>query len=134
MIEQAEDLMAQVRENLSANDFASALTLFMDLRPADQAELVGELRGGQQEEMLRSMTPEVAAGLLEHMEPEEAVEVFGGLETSALSAALDQTTPTLRSTSSSIFPKNSPRKPLRRWKTGTRWPCCWAIPTRPPGG
>ena len=93
MIEQAEDLMAQVRENLSANDFASALTLFMDLRPADQAELVGELRGGQQEEMLRSMTPEVAAGLLEHMEPEEAVEVFGGLETSALSAALDQTTP-----------------------------------------
>ena len=85
--------MAQVRENLAANDFASALTLFMDLRPADQAELVGELRGGQQEEMLRSMTPEVAAGLLEHMEPEEAVEVFGGMETAVLSAALDQTTP-----------------------------------------
>ena len=93
VIEQAEDLMAQVRQNLAVNDFASALTHFMDLRPADQAELVRELRSGQQEEMLRSMTPEVAAGLLEHMEPEEAVEVFGAMETSALSAALDQTAP-----------------------------------------
>ena len=92
-MEQAQQLMARVREDLEHKEFDSALATFMELHPADQSELLAELDDEDQQRFLRALSPEESARILEQMVPEEAAEVFGEIETPALADILDEAPP-----------------------------------------
>ena len=92
-IEQARELIRQVREHLTAGSLDPALDIFRDLHPADQAELLGELSQEQQRGLLSALDVETSARILEHMEPEDAAKVFGEVEAPALSDILDEAPP-----------------------------------------
>ena len=92
-IEQARELIRQVREHLTAGSLDPALDIFRDLHPADQAELLGELSQEQQRGLLSALDVETSARILEQMEPADAAKVFGEVEAPALSDILDEAPP-----------------------------------------
>ncbi len=92
-IEQAHEQMRRAREYLDDRNYGPAQAAFALLHAADQAELIRELADEHQQVLLGSFAPGEAASIMEQMEPEDAVNVFGGLPSGALSAILDQTAP-----------------------------------------
>ena len=92
-IEQAQQHMRQILEHLEHQDLGSAVKVFNELHPADQAELLAELEPEQQQGLLGALGPEVSAGILEKMEPEKAAGVFGAMASPALSGILDEARP-----------------------------------------
>ena len=93
VIEQAYELMRQVREHLTSQEFEAAVPIFGELHPSDQAELVAELDQEQRQGMLGALGPGASARILEQMEREEALEVFGEMEPPVLSVILDEARP-----------------------------------------
>ena len=89
--ERARERVQQVHELLDAGDRESALTLFNELHPVDQGELLVGLAREPQQELLAVLPPEETAEILEHLEREEAVEVAEGMAAPDLSEVLDET-------------------------------------------
>ena len=93
MIAQAEELASRVRGHLARREYEAALPIFVSLHPADQAVLLVEADQEHRQGLLAFLGTEESAGILEQMEPEEAVEVFGRLEAPALASILDTASP-----------------------------------------
>ena len=92
-IGQEQELMARVRDLLEGSDPESALASFLELHPADQAQLLSEVDLGRQQSLLDLLEPEQAALVLEKMRPEEAAEAVGAMEPATLSDILDEVGP-----------------------------------------
>ena len=93
MIAQAEELASRVRGHMARREYEAALPIFVSLHPADQAVLLVEADQEHRQGLLAFLGTEESAGILEQMEPEEAVEVFGRLEAPALASILDTASP-----------------------------------------
>ncbi|MBN1668498.1 MAG: magnesium transporter [Anaerolineales bacterium] len=88
-----EALLAQIQRALDSDDLDSAIQVLEDLRPADQAHLVGELNPNQQETLLRQLGIEDAADVLEKLEDPEAAELAQRLSSRRLATIADEMEP-----------------------------------------
>jgi magnesium transporter len=70
-----EDVLAQMRAALEANDIVTASFIIEALRPADQADLFSDLDDAQQATLLPEINPADAADIIEEMYDEEAAEL-----------------------------------------------------------
>ena len=93
MIAQAEELASRIRGHLARREYEAALPIFLSLHPADQAVLLVEADQEHRQGLLAFLSSEESAGILEQMDPEEAIEVFGRLEAPALASILDTASP-----------------------------------------
>ena len=111
-IEQAQRLIRQAKRHLEHAEFQSALAIFSELHPADQAEMLAELDQAQRQELLKVLAPEKSAKILEHVEPEEAAEVFGDVDASVLSDILDEARPEVAADLLKELPQEQSQKAL----------------------
>ena len=88
-----QELMARVREILEGSRPESALLPFLELHPADQAQLLSEVDLGRQQALLDVLEPGQTALVLEKMHPEEAAEAVGAMDPETLSDILDEAGP-----------------------------------------
>ncbi len=70
-----EDVLAQLRAALEANDLVTASSIIEELRPADQADLFWELNEDEQAALLPELNPADAADILEELYDEDVVEL-----------------------------------------------------------
>ncbi len=70
-----EDVLAQLRTALEANDLTTASSIIEALRPADQAELFWELDEDEQTALLPKLNPADAADIFEELYDEDVVEI-----------------------------------------------------------
>ena len=87
------EALARVRDRLEANDVDGAVAIIEALRPADQADVFGELHLDQQRDLLRRLNLEDAADILEELEEEEAAELAQLLDVGTLAPILDEMEP-----------------------------------------
>lgn len=90
---QIPNLAEQVRHYLENDDLEGAIALLVALRPADKAEVFGELRPSRQQHLLPHLDTEESADILEKLEDEEAAELAGQLESRTLGRILDAMEP-----------------------------------------
>ncbi len=70
-----EDVLAQLRTALEANDVTTASSIIEALRPADQADLFWELEEHEQTTLLPELNPADAADIFEELYDEDAAEI-----------------------------------------------------------
>ncbi len=109
-----DNVLAQLRDALTANNFSSAAAIIEKLRPADQADLFTELDEDEQlallvelpvadsadileeldedeaAELVESMPPEDAVRIMEEMEPDEIADLLGDLSAEHASQMLSR--------------------------------------------
>ena len=111
-IEQAQELIRQAKRHLEHEEFQSALAIFSELHPADQADMLAELDQDQRQELLKVLAPEKSAKILEHVEPERAAAVFGDVDASVLSDILDEARPEVAADLLKELPEEQSQKAL----------------------
>lgn len=87
------EALERVRARLEANDLDGAVAIIEALRPADQADVFGELHLDQQQDLLPRLNLEDAADILEKLEEEEAAELAQHLDVGTLVPILDEMKP-----------------------------------------
>ncbi len=90
---QIASLAEQVRHHLESDDLEAAIALLEALRPADKAEVFGELHPSRQQHLLPHLDTEESADILEKLEDEEVAELASQLEPRTLSPILDAMEP-----------------------------------------
>lgn len=85
--------LAQVRAHLEANDLDGAVAIIEALRPADKADVFGELHLEQQENLLPRLDVVHAADILEELEDEDAAQLAQRLDVDTLAPILDEMEP-----------------------------------------
>lgn len=93
MEEQAQETDQQVRSLLDEGDTEAALSLFVEMHMADQADVLARLALEPQREVLASLTVGQTAGIFDYLNPEELERLAEGIESGALAQVLDQTRP-----------------------------------------
>ena len=88
-----QELIREVNKLLEEGKREAALAEFNQLHPADRGRVLVELDRDLRDELLPALTASNMAGILEHIEPEEAVELSKNIEVSILSKILDETSP-----------------------------------------
>ena len=84
-------LVRETRDLLEQGDIESALAFFRQIHPADQGDVLVEMDDQIRLKMLAALLPDETAEIIEHIEPEDAVDVFEGLDVATLSSILDET-------------------------------------------
>jgi len=90
---QIANLAEQIRHYLENDDLEGAIALLEALRPADKAEVFGELPPSRQQLLLPHLDTEESADILEKLEDEEVAELAGQLEPHTLGPILDAMEP-----------------------------------------
>jgi Mg/Co/Ni transporter MgtE len=90
---QVQVLAQETRKLFEEREGEAALAFFRQIHPADQAQILVELGRGPRQELLTWLTPDEIAQILDHIEPEEAVGLFEGVEAPVLSQILDEASP-----------------------------------------
>jgi magnesium transporter len=85
-----DQVLARLRDALEQDDVTHATAIIEALQPADQADLVAELSGGDQVALLSQLDPADSADVLEEMEDEDAAAVAELLPLSDLADILDE--------------------------------------------
>jgi magnesium transporter len=88
-----EDVLDQLREALSREDWDRAVDLVEAMRPADQADVFYELPPDKQDQLLPRLDPEDSADILEELEDEDAAEIATRLEVDDLASILNRMEP-----------------------------------------
>lgn len=70
-----EDVLAQMRAALEANDLTTASSIIEALRPADQADIFSDLDDQQRTQLLPEINPADAADIIEELYDEDAAEI-----------------------------------------------------------
>jgi magnesium transporter len=70
-----EDVLAQMRAALEANDLTTASSIIEALRPADQADIFSDLDDQHQTQLLPEINPADAADIIEELYDEDAAEI-----------------------------------------------------------
>ncbi|HEY8416954.1 MAG TPA: magnesium transporter [Limnochordales bacterium] len=86
-----EDLVAQVRQHLEADDDEGLLAFLLTLRPADVAQILGELPEGEPRgRVLRLLEPEAAARVIEESTFDVQRDLLRQMSPERLQAVLDR--------------------------------------------
>ena len=88
-----EDVLSQMRAALERNDLSSASSILEALRPADQAEVFGDLNDAHQASLLPQMNPADAADIIEELYDEEAAELAVQMPLSTLVRIVNEMQP-----------------------------------------
>jgi len=88
-----EDVLDQLREALSGEDWDRAVDLVEGMRPADQADVFNELSPDSQDQLLPRLDPEDSAESLEELEDEDAAEIATRMEADDLASILNRMEP-----------------------------------------
>ena len=88
-----DDVLSQLRQALTEENWNLAVEIVEALRPPDQAEVFIELPPETQDELLPRLDPEDSADILEELEDEEAAEIATRLETGELVSILSKMEP-----------------------------------------
>lgn len=88
-----DDVLAELREALTEENWNLAVEIVEALRPPDQAEVFNELSPDNQDELLPRLDPEDSADILEELEDEDAAEIATRLETEDLVPILKRMEP-----------------------------------------
>ena len=107
------ELMDRVRVLLEGPEPESALTSFLELHPADEAQLLSEMDLGRRQALLGVLEPGQVAPVLEQMRPEEAAEAVGGMAPQALSVILDEVGPDVAADVLKRLPERQSRETLQ---------------------
>ena len=92
-VSQEQERIARVRTLLDGAEPGEALVPFLELHPADQAQMISELDRARQQGLLDALSAEEVALILEQMHPEEAAEAVEEMEPAVLSDILDEAGP-----------------------------------------
>ena len=87
------NLLDEVREALTAEDWDRAVDLVEALRPADQADIFEELSKNDQSELLPRLNPEDSADILEELRDEVAIEAASLLKEAELTRIMNEMEP-----------------------------------------
>ena len=85
-----DEVLAELRVALEKDDLAQAKVIIETLRPADQADLVAELTGPDQVNLLTRLSPSDSADVLEEMDDEDAAALAELLSPVQLADILDE--------------------------------------------
>ena len=88
-----DNVLDEVREALTAEDWDRAVDLVEALRSPDQADIFEELSKDNQSELLPRLNPEDSADILEELRDEHAIEVAGRLGADDLSRIVNEMEP-----------------------------------------
>ena len=88
-----EEILENVRQALTDEDWDRAVELVEALRPPDQADVFEELPPDTQSQLLPLLNPEDSADILEELDDENAIEVAERLETDDLSRIINEMEP-----------------------------------------
>ncbi len=88
-----EDVLAQLRTTLEANDLSTASSIIESLRPADQAEIFSDLEDRHQATLLPKINPADAADIIEELYDETAAEIAIQLPMSVLIRIVNEMEP-----------------------------------------
>lgn len=88
-----DEILDEVREALTTEDWDRAVSLVEALRPPDQADVFEELTPETQSELLPRLNPEDSANILEELDEEDAVVVAERLNTEDLSRIINEMEP-----------------------------------------
>lgn len=88
-----DDVLAQIRAALEANDLVSASAILESLRPADQAEIFWDLNDDEQAALLPKLNPADAADIFEELYDEDAAEIAVQLPLSTLVRIVNEMEP-----------------------------------------
>lgn len=88
-----DDILEQLRDALSGEDWDRAVGIVEAMRPPDQADVFLELSPEKQVELLPRLDPEDSADILEELEDEDAAEIANRLETESLTPILNKMEP-----------------------------------------
>jgi magnesium transporter len=84
-------LVRETRDLLEQGDIDSALAFFRQIHPADQGDVLVAIRARIRLILLAVLEPSETAEIIEHIEPEEAVAIFVGMDVATLINILDET-------------------------------------------
>jgi len=87
------EVLVEVREALTQENWDQAVSLVEGLRPADQADVFTELTDDTQDKLLPKLDPEDSADILEELDDPEAAEVASRLEPQELARIIDEMEP-----------------------------------------
>lgn len=88
-----DDVLSEVREALTREDWKQAVEIIESLRPPDQADVFNELPSDAQVELLPRLDPEDSADILEELEDEEAAVIANRLDKDELVRIVDKMEP-----------------------------------------
>jgi len=88
-----DEVLEQIRLELSAGNWDAVTSLLETLRRSDQAEVFSDLPPEQQQEILPLMDPVNSADILEELEDEEVLEIANRMETDRLVEIVDEMEP-----------------------------------------
>ncbi len=75
--EQLDEIQESIEELVEAGDEQQALSELQELRVPDKAEVLADLEPENRRTLLGNLSNDEIAGVLEHMDVDEAVEVSG---------------------------------------------------------
>ena len=87
------NVLDEVRDALTADDWDRAVSLVEALRPPDQADIFEELSKDDQSELLPRLNPEDSADILEELRDEDAIQAASLLEADDLARILNEMEP-----------------------------------------
>jgi magnesium transporter len=85
-----DKVLAELRVALEEDDLARAKVIIETLHPADQADLVAELTGPDQVNLLTRLQPSASADVMEEMDDEDAAALAELLSPAQLAGILDE--------------------------------------------
>ncbi len=88
-----DQALEQMRTCLERSNLDGAISIIEALRPADQAEVFGDLLPAQQDDLLPQLEAETSADILEKLVEEEAASVASRLDSETLVSILDEMEP-----------------------------------------
>jgi magnesium transporter len=88
-----DEVLDEVRQALTSEDWDRAVALVEALRPPDQADVFEELPPDTQSELLPRLNPEDSADILEELSDEDAIEVAERLDAGDLSRIINEMEP-----------------------------------------
>jgi magnesium transporter len=88
-----DEVLEEVRQALTSEDWDQAVALVESLRPPDQADVFEELPPDTQSELLPRLNPEDSADILEELSDEDAIEVAERLDADDLFRIINEMEP-----------------------------------------
>jgi magnesium transporter len=88
-----QTILSQVQQALERGDLDQAIQILQDLRPADQAEIFGDLDAEDQASLLPNLATDVSADILEYIEDEDAARLVTGLSTAEAVSIVNEMEP-----------------------------------------
>jgi len=91
--ERLDEVQERIEERLDTGAVEAAATELSELRPSDQAEVITELDETDRRALLGSLSADVLADIVEHMDVDDAVGLSGLIDVGRMAAVLDEGPP-----------------------------------------